>query len=107
MEQPATTVLPKQRGNKNKNNVKKSNLSPLNLWSALDDENEGGDDVVKREYYVYYMEFLNDPDQIYLDCYMKGYSIPVAFWQQQVPHLCMPERCFCPYMLQEIIGLQA
>ncbi|GJY75121.1 hypothetical protein Tco_0480237, partial [Tanacetum coccineum] len=46
MEQPATTVLPKQRGNKNKNNVKKANLSPLNLWSALDDENEGGDDVV-------------------------------------------------------------
>ncbi|GJW13242.1 phospholipase-like protein, partial [Tanacetum coccineum] len=46
MEQPATTVSPKQRGNKNKNNVKKVNLSPLNLWSALDDENEGGDDVV-------------------------------------------------------------
>ncbi|GKD94308.1 hypothetical protein Tco_1374145 [Tanacetum coccineum] len=46
MEQPATTVLPKQRGNKNKNNVKKANLSPLNVWSVFDNENEGGDDVV-------------------------------------------------------------
>ncbi|GJY86532.1 phospholipase-like protein [Tanacetum coccineum] len=111
MEQPATTVLPKQRGNKNKNNVKKANLSPLNLWSALDDENEGGDDVVylggrftgnylvyenvdpekvKRENYVTYTEFLNNPEDIYLDCYMKGYSVPVTFWQQLVPHLCKP-----------------
>ncbi|GJW85342.1 hypothetical protein Tco_0158487 [Tanacetum coccineum] len=104
-EQPPTTVLPKQRGNKNKNNVMKTNLSPLNLGNAFDDENERGADV-KRENYVNYTKFLNDPDQIYLDCYMKGYSIPVAFWQQQVPHLCMPERCFCPYMLEEIIGLR-
>ncbi|GJR11298.1 phospholipase-like protein [Tanacetum coccineum] len=98
-EQPPTTVLPKQRGNKNKNNVKKANLSPLNLGNAFDDENEGGDDVifwvadslVKRENYVNYTDFLNDPDQIYLDCYMKGYSVPVTFWQQLVPHLCMPD----------------
>nr|GEX34727.1 transcription factor bHLH69-like [Tanacetum cinerariifolium] len=34
------------RGNKTKNNVKKSNLSPLNLGNALDDDNEGGDDVM-------------------------------------------------------------
>ncbi|GKE06458.1 hypothetical protein Tco_1398476, partial [Tanacetum coccineum] len=46
MEQPPSTVLPKQRGNKTKKNVKKSNLSPLNLGNALDDENEGGDDVI-------------------------------------------------------------
>ncbi|GJV72636.1 retrovirus-related pol polyprotein from transposon TNT 1-94 [Tanacetum coccineum] len=111
MEQPPTTVLPKQRGNKNKNNVMKANLSPLNLGNAFDDENEGGADViflggqftgnylvyenvdhekVKREDYVNYTKFLNDPDQIYLDCYMKGYSVPVTFWQQLVPHLCMP-----------------
>ncbi|GJZ84408.1 hypothetical protein Tco_0649747 [Tanacetum coccineum] len=77
-EQPPTTVLPKQRGNKNKNNVKKANLSPLNLESAFDDENEGGDDVIflggrftgnylvyenvdpekmKRENYVNYTDF--------------------------------------------------
>ncbi|GJU99254.1 hypothetical protein Tco_1328525 [Tanacetum coccineum] len=186
MEQPPTTVLPKQRGNKNKKNVKKANLSPLNLRSAFDDENERGDDViylggqftgnylvyenvdpekVKRENYVNYTDFLNNPEQIYLDCYMKGYSVPVTFWQQLVPHLCRPaidsrtpmgwlstellirlrrsddpwtvaytntisvhpenqrfmlemdqhtietldgstRPCFCPYMLEEIIGLR-
>nr|GEU35475.1 reverse transcriptase domain, reverse transcriptase zinc-binding domain protein [Tanacetum cinerariifolium] len=46
MEQPPSTILPKKRGNKTKNNVKKSNLSSLNLGNALDDENEGGDDVM-------------------------------------------------------------
>ncbi|GJU77756.1 hypothetical protein Tco_1274826 [Tanacetum coccineum] len=89
MEQPATTVIPKQRVKKNKNNVKKPNLSPLNLRSAFDDENEGGDDViylggqftgnylvyenmdpekVKRENYVNYTYFLNNPEHIYLYC---------------------------------------
>ncbi|GKD51719.1 phospholipase-like protein [Tanacetum coccineum] len=28
---------------------------------------------------------------MYLDCYMKGYSVPVTFWQQLVPHLCPPD----------------
>nr|GEU89099.1 hypothetical protein [Tanacetum cinerariifolium] len=90
MKQPLITILPKQRGNKNKNNVMKANLSPLNLGNAFHNKNEGGADV-KREDYVNYTKFLNDPDQIYLDCYMKGYSIPVTFWQQLVPHLCMPD----------------
>nr|GEV17013.1 hypothetical protein [Tanacetum cinerariifolium] len=111
-KQPPTTILPKQRGNENKNNVMKANLSPLNLENAFDDENEGGDNViflgdkftgnylvyenvdpqkVKRENYVTLQEFLNDPKQIYLDCYMNGYLVPVTFWQQLVPHLCMPD----------------
>ncbi|GJX86790.1 hypothetical protein Tco_0337564 [Tanacetum coccineum] len=151
MEQPPTTILPKQRGNKKKNNVTKANLSPLNLGNAFADENVGGDDVVflggrftgnylvyenvdpqkvRREHYITLQEFLNIPRSVYLDCYMKGYSVPVTFWQQLVPHLCPPDydsgtpmgwlsgehmnawvelliRCFCPYMLQEIIGLQA
>nr|GEX34915.1 hypothetical protein [Tanacetum cinerariifolium] len=47
-EQPPTTILPKQNVNKNKNNVIKANLSPLNLRNAFDDENEGGDDVVNK-----------------------------------------------------------
>nr|GEU53214.1 phospholipase-like protein [Tanacetum cinerariifolium] len=67
-----------------------ANLSPLNLGNAFDDENEGGDDV-KREHYVTLPEFLNDPKQIYLDCYIKVYLVPVTFWQQLVPHLCMPD----------------
>ncbi|GJZ96657.1 phospholipase-like protein [Tanacetum coccineum] len=45
-EQPPTSILPKQHGNKSKNNVKKTDLSPLNLGNAFDDENEGGDDVI-------------------------------------------------------------
>nr|GEY26278.1 hypothetical protein [Tanacetum cinerariifolium] len=45
-EQPLTTILPKQRVNKNKKNVIKANLSTLNLGNAVDDENEGGDDVI-------------------------------------------------------------
>ncbi|GJU20357.1 hypothetical protein Tco_1153699 [Tanacetum coccineum] len=150
MEQPPTTILPKQRGNKKKNNVTKANLSPLNLGNAFADENVGGDDVVflggrftgnylvyenvdpqkvRREHYITLQEFLNIPRSVYLDCYMKGYSVPVTFWQQLVPHLCPPDydsgtpmgwlsgehmnawvelliRCFCPYMLEEIIGLR-
>ncbi|GJV43287.1 phospholipase-like protein [Tanacetum coccineum] len=97
-EQPPATILPKQRGNKNKNNIMKANLSPLNLGNAFGDENEGSDDViflggeftgnylvyenvdphkVKRDDYVTLQEFLNDPKQIYLDCYIKGYLVPV------------------------------
>nr|GEW07540.1 hypothetical protein [Tanacetum cinerariifolium] len=70
MEQTPTTVLPKQRGNKSKNNVMKANLSPLNLGNAFDDENEGGGDVV----------FLGGQ-----------FTVPITFWQQLVPHLCMPD----------------
>nr|GEV02994.1 hypothetical protein [Tanacetum cinerariifolium] len=112
IEQPPSTVLPKQHGNKTKKNVKKSNLSPLNLGNALDDDIKRGDDVmflggqftgnyivyenvdiskVRRENYVNYMDFLNNLDHIYLDCYMKGYLVPVTFWQQLVPYLCMPD----------------
>ncbi|GJW75596.1 hypothetical protein Tco_0134966 [Tanacetum coccineum] len=80
MEQPPTTILPKQHGNKKKNNVTKTNLSPLNLGNAFADENVGGDDVVflggrftgnylvyenvdpqkvRREHYITLQEFLN------------------------------------------------
>nr|GEW49179.1 hypothetical protein [Tanacetum cinerariifolium] len=46
MEQPPSTVLPNKHGNKTKNNVEKYNLSHLNLVNVLDDDNEGGDDVI-------------------------------------------------------------
>ncbi|GKB35012.1 hypothetical protein Tco_0879954 [Tanacetum coccineum] len=39
MEQPTTTILPKQRVNKTKNKGKKANLSPLNLGGAFEDDN--------------------------------------------------------------------
>nr|GEV54611.1 transposase, MuDR, MULE transposase domain protein [Tanacetum cinerariifolium] len=85
-EQPPSTVLPKKHGNKTKNNVKKSNLSPLNLGNALDDDNEGGDDVMflGAKFTGYYLVYEN------VDV-SKGYLVPVTFWQQLVPHLCMPD----------------
>nr|GEU46011.1 phospholipase-like protein [Tanacetum cinerariifolium] len=85
-KQPPTTILPKQRGNKNKNNVMKSNLSPLNLRDAFDDENEGGDDVIYLggEFTGNYLVYENVDPQ-------KGYLVPVPFWQQLVPHLCIPD----------------
>nr|GEU66918.1 hypothetical protein [Tanacetum cinerariifolium] len=39
MEQPPTTILPKQRVNKTKNKGKTANLSPLNLEGAFEDDN--------------------------------------------------------------------
>ncbi|GJS36191.1 phospholipase-like protein [Tanacetum coccineum] len=110
MDLPPTTVLPKKRGDKTRNKVKNANLSPLNLGNAFAEDNVGGDDVmflgqhytgnylvydnvdpskVWRQEYVDCMDFLLDPYDIYLDCYMKGYLVPANFWRQLVPYLCM------------------
>nr|GEW09490.1 hypothetical protein [Tanacetum cinerariifolium] len=107
---PPTTILPKKRGDKTKNKVKNANLSPLNLGNAFANDSVGDDDVmflggqftgnylaydnvdpakVMRGKYVDYMEFLLNPYDIYLDYYMRGYSVPANFWRQLVPHLCM------------------
>nr|GEZ09951.1 hypothetical protein [Tanacetum cinerariifolium] len=96
MEQPPTTILPKQHVNKTKNKVKKANLSPLNLGGSFEDDNVEENNVtffgsqftgnfliyenvnptkVRRGNYVNLPAFLNDPHQIYLDCYMKGYIV--------------------------------
>nr|GEX33474.1 hypothetical protein [Tanacetum cinerariifolium] len=85
-KQPPTTILPKQRVNKNKKNVMKDKLSPFNLGNAFDDENEGGGDVIflGGEFTGNYLVYENvDPH--------KGYLVPVTFWQQLVPHLCMSD----------------
>ncbi|GJX23308.1 hypothetical protein Tco_0227753 [Tanacetum coccineum] len=110
MEQPPTTILPKERVNKTKNKGKKANLSPLNLGGAFEDDNVEENNVtflgsqftgnflmyenvdpskVRRGNYINLLAFLNDPHQVYLDCYMKGYIVPVSFWHQLVPHICM------------------
>ncbi|GJS83598.1 phospholipase-like protein [Tanacetum coccineum] len=117
-EQPPTTILPKQRVNKTKNKGKKANLSPLNLGGAFEDDNVEENNVtflgsqftgnflmyenvdpakVRRGNYVNLPAFLNDPHQVYLDCYMKGYIVPVSFWHQLVPHLCMPDMHRLPH----------
>ncbi|GJW53518.1 phospholipase-like protein [Tanacetum coccineum] len=110
---PPTTVLTKKRIDKTKKKGKTEKLSPLNLGNTFADENVSGDDVtitgvqqtdnyfnyetvdpdkVTRDAYVTMTEFLLDPYDIYLDCYMKGYKLPSFFWPQLVPHLCTYRR---------------
>nr|GEU41790.1 reverse transcriptase domain, reverse transcriptase zinc-binding domain protein [Tanacetum cinerariifolium] len=89
MEQPHSTVLPKKRGNKTKNNVKKSNLSSLNLGNALDDDNEGGDDVMflgakftgwlSGEHMNSWMELLIETDQHGIGT-LDGSTRPYPTW---------------------------
>nr|GEU89141.1 hypothetical protein [Tanacetum cinerariifolium] len=45
-------------------------------------------DKVTREAYTTMMEFILNPYDIYLDCYIKGYKLPSFFWLQLLPHLC-------------------
>ncbi|GJZ62099.1 hypothetical protein Tco_0618236 [Tanacetum coccineum] len=52
---------------------------------------------VRRLHYEDIMQFLNNPYQIYLDCYMKGYIVPVSFWQELAPLLCRPDMQRLPY----------
>ncbi|GJU89653.1 phospholipase-like protein [Tanacetum coccineum] len=108
---PATTELPKKRVGRTKKNSKNDNLSPLNLGNAFAHDNVGGDDVlitgihdtgiyftyenvdpnkVTRQEYNDFTDFILNPYQVYLDCYMMGYLVPEFFWRQLVPHLCMP-----------------
>nr|GFC57506.1 hypothetical protein [Tanacetum cinerariifolium] len=109
MELPHTTVLPKKRGDRAKNKVNNANLSPLYLGNAFANDNVGDDDVmflggrftsnylcydnvdrnkVTRGQCIDCIEFLSlDPRDIYLDCYMRGYSVARNFRSQLVPHL--------------------
>ncbi|GJS43543.1 phospholipase-like protein [Tanacetum coccineum] len=109
--QAPTTTVPKQRVSKSKNKGKKANLLPVNLVGAFEGYNEEENNVtflgsqftsnilfydnvdptkVRRGDYETIMNFLNYPYPIYLDCYMRGYIVPVSFWQELVPHLCRP-----------------
>nr|GFB38334.1 hypothetical protein [Tanacetum cinerariifolium] len=46
MDLPPTTVLPKKHGDRNKNKVKNTNLSPLNLGNSFANDNVGDDDAM-------------------------------------------------------------
>ncbi|GJT07698.1 putative ribonuclease H-like domain-containing protein, partial [Tanacetum coccineum] len=108
---PPSTVVPKKHGDKTKNKSKNANLSAFNLGNAFDEDNVRGDDLiflgehdtghclvyenvdpskVRREDYIDCMEFMLNPYDVYLECYMMGYMVPDYFCQQLVPHLCMP-----------------
>nr|GEY76157.1 F-box protein At2g27310-like [Tanacetum cinerariifolium] len=110
---PPTTVLTKKKIDKTKKKGKTKKLSHLNLGNTFADENVSVDDVtitgiqqtdnyfnyetvdpdkVTQYAYVSMTEFLLDPYDIYLDCYMKGYKLPSFFWPQLVPHMCTYRR---------------
>ncbi|GJU88428.1 phospholipase-like protein [Tanacetum coccineum] len=110
--QAPTTMVPNQRVSKTKNKGKKANLSPVNLGGVFEGYNEEENNVtflgsqftgnilfyenvdpakVRRGDYENVLHFLNNPYQIYLDCYMRGYIVPVTFWQELAPHLCRPD----------------
>ncbi|GJU36789.1 phospholipase-like protein [Tanacetum coccineum] len=110
--QAPTTMVPKQRVSKSKNKGKTANLSHLNLGGIFECYNEEENNVtfldsqftgnilfydnvdpakVRRGNYENVLHFLNNPYQIYLDCYMRGYIVPVTFWQELAPHLCRPD----------------
>nr|GFA74504.1 hypothetical protein [Tanacetum cinerariifolium] len=92
--------------------VDQANLLPVNLGGVLEGYNEEDNNVtflgsqftgnilfyenmdpakVRRGNYENVLHFLNNPYQIYLDCYMRGYIVTVTFWQELSPHLCMPD----------------
>ncbi|GJW65503.1 hypothetical protein Tco_0117387 [Tanacetum coccineum] len=105
-------MVPKQRVSKSKNKGKPTNLSPLNLGGVFEGYNEEENNVkflgsqftgnilfyenvdpakVRRRNYENIMQFLNNLYQIYLECYMRGYIVPVSFWRELVPQLCKPD----------------
>ncbi|GKD55400.1 phospholipase-like protein [Tanacetum coccineum] len=43
---------------------------------------------VVRGRYVDCMTFFNAPESVFWDCYIKGYTVGVQFWQELVPLLC-------------------
>ncbi|GJW93280.1 phospholipase-like protein [Tanacetum coccineum] len=85
MEQPPTTILPKQCGGDNVAFLGGRFTGNYLVYENVDPQK------VRREHYITLQEFLNIPRSVYLDCYMKGYSVPVTFWKQLVPHLCPPD----------------
>ncbi|GJZ23125.1 transposase, MuDR, MULE transposase domain protein [Tanacetum coccineum] len=95
-------MVPKQRVSKSKNKGKPTNLSPLNLGFFFEGYNEEEYNVtflgsqftgnilfyenvdpanVRRGNYENVLHFLNNPYPIYLYYYMRGYIVPVTFWQ--------------------------
>nr|GEY22301.1 hypothetical protein [Tanacetum cinerariifolium] len=55
-----------------------SHMGRPNLQTTIETHHDvdGIFDQVRRGNYVNLPAFLNDPHQIYLDCYMKGYIVP-------------------------------
>ncbi|GKD07145.1 hypothetical protein Tco_1186830 [Tanacetum coccineum] len=107
---PKTTVAPKKRANNNRKTTRNDEILAFDLGKAGIDLNEPLEEEVmvtgscatdeylsfhnvdptkvKRGRYVDCMRFLNAPEYVYLDCYIKGYTDGLQFWQELVPLLC-------------------
>ncbi|GKE25930.1 hypothetical protein Tco_1441314 [Tanacetum coccineum] len=89
MEQPPTTILPKERVNKTKNKGKKANLSPLNLGGAFEDGNVEENNVTYGEEYH---RFLNNG--ISFDLGQNDFHSNDSLHLQNGPHFSNPESSF-------------
>ncbi|GJV13288.1 phospholipase-like protein [Tanacetum coccineum] len=107
---PETTIAPTKRVNNNRKTMRNDEISPFDLANAGIDLNQPLEEEVMvtgscatdeylsfynvdpakvvRGQYVDCMTFLNAPEYVYLDCYIKGYTVGVQFWQELVPLLC-------------------
>ncbi|GJZ38915.1 phospholipase-like protein [Tanacetum coccineum] len=81
---PATTELPKKRVG---DDVLITGVHDTGIYFTY--ENVDPNKVTRQEYNNF-TDFILDPYEVYLDCYMMCYLVPAFFWRQLVPHLCMP-----------------
>ncbi|GJX31833.1 hypothetical protein Tco_0241688 [Tanacetum coccineum] len=44
--------------------------------------------LVVRYKYTDCMTFLESPESVYLDCFIKGFVVEVQFWRELLPYLC-------------------
>ncbi|GJV08504.1 phospholipase-like protein [Tanacetum coccineum] len=106
---PDTTVAPKKQANNIRNTTRNAIVSPFNLGKAGIDLNSQVEELmylgsratddyislhnmdhtkVVRYKYVDCMRFLESPESVYLDCFIKGFVVEVRFWRELVPYLC-------------------
>ncbi|GKA80079.1 phospholipase-like protein [Tanacetum coccineum] len=102
-------IAPKKRANNNRKTTRNDEISPFNLEKAGIYLNKPLEEVmvagsratdeylsfhnvdptkVVRGRYLDCMRFLNTPEYVFLDCYIKGYTVRVQFWQELVHLLC-------------------
>ncbi|GJW35429.1 phospholipase-like protein [Tanacetum coccineum] len=106
---PTTTVAPNKGAKNIRNTTRNAKVSPFNLGKASIDLNSpvgelmymglrATDDYISlhnvdpnkvvRNKYVNCMTFLESPESVFLDCFIKGFVVEVQFWRDLVPYVC-------------------
>nr|GEX06628.1 hypothetical protein [Tanacetum cinerariifolium] len=104
-----TTVAPKKGANNMRKTTGNANVSPFDLGNTGIDLNAQVEEVMfmgsraTNEYisfhnvdpnkvvhgdYVDCMTFLGSPEAVFLDCYIRGFTVEEQFWQGLIPLLC-------------------